>query len=79
MTTIDSLAIHFLRHGQWSEAVQLYRDELGMSISQAERKVYGLASEYEIQEPKRLLLWLWIALGGFSVLLFTFFLAGIGS
>jgi hypothetical protein len=79
MTTIDSLAIHFLRHGQWSEAVQLYRDELGMSISQAERKVYGLASEYEIQEPKRLFLWLWIALGGFSVLLLTFFLAGIGS
>ncbi|MFN7291363.1 MAG: hypothetical protein ACK5T6_12305 [Pirellula sp.] len=75
MSTIDSLAIHFLQHGQWSEAVQLYRDELGMSISQAERKVYGLASEYEIHEPKRLLLWLWIALGGFSIILFSVFLS----
>ncbi|MFN7877334.1 MAG: hypothetical protein ACK5PB_18590 [Pirellula sp.] len=75
MSTIDSLAIHFIRHGQWADAVQLYRDELGLSIAQAEMKVYGLASEYEIQEPKRLLLWLWIALGGFSIILFSLFLS----
>ena len=37
---------------------RLMLEEMDAAVAQAEMKVYGLASEYEIQEPKRLLLWL---------------------
>ena len=39
MSNLDSLAIHLIREGHWSEAVRLYRDELGVSLMQAEAKV----------------------------------------
>jgi hypothetical protein len=71
MSSIDSLAIHFIREGQWTEAIELYREEFGLSISQAERKVIGLAHEHDLQHPRRLLSWLWIALAGMSILLFA--------
>ncbi len=64
MSNLDSLAIHLIREGQWSEAVCLYRDELGLSIPQAERLVVHLADEYNLRSPGRLLNWLWIAFGG---------------
>jgi hypothetical protein len=71
MSSIDSLAIHFIRLGQWSEAVELYREELGLSIPQAESRVLGLADEHSLGHPNRLMSWLIIALSGFSVLLFA--------
>ena len=39
MSNLDSLAIHLIREGQWSEAISLYREELGVSVAQAEAKV----------------------------------------
>ncbi len=67
MSTLDSLAIHLIRDGQWSEAVLLYRDELGVTVNQAEAKVVSLAEEYGIFYPGRWLSWLSIAFGGFSL------------
>ncbi|MCU0714676.1 MAG: hypothetical protein MUD03_00950 [Pirellula sp.] len=68
MSNLDSLAIHLIRAGQWSEAVCLYRDELGLSLPQAEQLVLRISEEYDLKHPGRLLSWLWIALAGFSIL-----------
>jgi hypothetical protein len=73
MTSIDSLAVHLMRCGQWSEAVRLYRDELGVSVLQAEERVARLADEYGMTHPERWVSWLAIAFGGLSL----FALAGI--
>ncbi len=67
MSSLDSLAIHLIRAGQWSEAIGLYRDELGISIPQAEEIVAKLADEYSLRHPERFLSWLAIAFGGFSL------------
>jgi hypothetical protein len=71
MSSIDSLAIHFIQQGQWAEAVELYREEFGLSSTQAEHRVIGLVHEHDLQHPRRLMSWLWIALGGMSILLFA--------
>ncbi len=74
MSTIDSLAIHFLRHGQWSEAVQLYRDELACLLpKQRERSMDWRASMRSMSHDdcccgSGLL-------GGFSIILFSLFLS----
>jgi hypothetical protein len=73
MSNIDSLAAHLLKQGLWSEAVELYRDELGLTIQQAERIVAGLAEETGITIPGRFMSWLALALGGLSL----FLLAGL--
>jgi len=73
MSNIDSLATHLLKQGLWSEAVELYRDELGLSIQQAERIVASLAEETGISIPGRLLHWLALAFAGLSL----FALAGL--
>lgn len=67
MSNLDSLAIHLIREGQWTEAVSLYRDELGVSFPQAEQLVGRLAEEYGLNTPGRLMNWLWIAFGGGSI------------
>lgn len=67
MSNLDSLAIHLIREGQWSEAILLYRDELGVTVAQAEAKVHALAEEYEILYPGRWAAWLAIAFAGFSL------------
>lgn len=67
MSNLDSLAIHLIREGQWTEAVKLYRDELGLSFPQAEKRVDRLAEDYELHAPGRLINWLWIAFGGGSI------------
>jgi len=73
MSNIDSLAIHLIRQGHWAEAVCLYRDELGLSLTQAEEIVLELADNSGIQYPGRFLSWLAIAFAGFSL----FGLAGV--
>ena len=73
MSNIDSLATHLIQQGHWSEAVCLYRDELGLSLPQAEKIVLDLADSSGIQYPGRFLSWLAIAFAGFSL----FGLAGI--
>jgi hypothetical protein len=75
MSNLDSLAIHLIREGQWAEAVCLYRDELGLSLPQAEQLVHRLADEYDVHCPRRLLHWLWIALGGALILLMAVLIA----
>ncbi len=68
MSNLDSLAIHLIREGQWSEAVRLYRDELGLSVPQAEDLVSRIAEEYGLHSTAgRILCWLWIALAGSSL------------
>ncbi len=73
MSNIDSLATHLIQQGQWAEAVCLYRDELGLSLPQAEEIVLQLADESGVQYPGRFLSWLAIAFAGFSL----FGLAGV--
>ena len=67
MSNIDSLATHLIQQGHWSEAVCLYRDELGLSLPQAEEIVLQLADNTGIQYPGRFLSWLAIAFAGFSL------------
>ena len=55
MTNIDSLATHLIQQGQWAEAVCLYRDELGLSLLQAEEIVLQLADESGVLYPGRFL------------------------
>lgn len=73
MSNIESLATHLIQQGHWAEAVCLYRDELGLSLPQAEKIVLDLADSSGIQYPGRFLSWLAIAFAGFSL----FGLAGI--
>ena len=73
MPNIESLATHLIQQGHWSEAVCLYRDELGLSLPQAEEIVLQLANSSGIQYPGRFLSWLAIAFAGFSL----FGLAGV--
>ncbi|MBU6239823.1 MAG: hypothetical protein KGQ51_18560 [Planctomycetes bacterium] len=68
MSNLDSLAIHLIREGQWSEAISLYREELGVSMAQAEARVLALAEEYEILYPGRWGAWLTLAFAGLSLL-----------
>ncbi len=73
MSNIESLATHLIQQGHWDEAVCLYRDELGLSLTQAEEVVLELADSSGLQYPGRFLSWLAIAFAGFSL----FGLAGI--
>jgi len=77
MSNLDSLAVHLLREGQFEEAVCLYRDELGLTVPQAELLVQRLAEEYELHCPNRLITWLWIALAGFTMFFLGSFLSQI--
>lgn len=74
MSNIDSLAIHLLREGQWSEAIHLYRDELGLSVPQAEQIVSRLADDYGLRQPQRLMSWMIVAICGFSLFALASFL-----
>ena len=67
MSNLESLATHLIQQGHWSEAVCLYRDELGLSLPQAEEIVLQLADNSGIQDPGRFLSWLAIAFAGFSL------------
>ena len=67
MSNLDSLATHLIQQGHWAEAVCLYRDELGLSLPQAEEIVLKLADNSGIQYPGRFLSWLAIAFAGFSL------------
>ena len=67
MSNIDSLATHLIQQGQWAEAVCLYRDEMGMSLPQAEEIVIQLADESGVVYPGRFLSWLAIAFAGLSL------------
>ena len=73
MPNIESLATHLIQQGQWAEAVCLYRDEHGLSLTQAEEIVLQLAVSSGVQYPGRFLSWLGIAFAGFSL----FGLAGV--
>ncbi len=71
MSNIDLLAVHLIRDGQWAEAVCLYRDELGVSVLQAEERVAVLADEYGISHPERWFAWFAIAFGGILLFVLT--------
>jgi hypothetical protein len=73
MSNLDSLATHLIQQGHWTEAVQLYRDELGLTMQQAEQIVLQLAEETGINYPGRFLYWLALAFAGLSL----FGLAGV--
>ncbi len=73
MSNLESLATHLIQQGHWDEAVCLYRDELGLSLTQAEKTVLELADNIGLQYPGRFLSWLAIAFAGFSL----FGLAGV--
>ena len=53
------------------------RDELGLTVPQAELLVQRLAEEYELHCPNRLITWLWIALAGFTMFFLGSFLSQI--
>lgn len=73
MSNLDSLAMDLIREGHWSDAVVLYRDELGVSITQAEARVANLAHECGIRHPERWMTWLATAIAGLAL----FVLAGL--
>ena len=73
MSNLDSLAMDLIREGHWSDAVILYRDELGVSITQAEARVATLANECGISHPERWMTWLATAIAGLAL----FVLAGL--
>ncbi len=73
MSNIDSLATHLIQQGHWAEAVHLYRDELGLSMQQAEQIVLQLAEESGLNYPGRFLSWFALAFAGLSL----FGLAGV--
>jgi hypothetical protein len=73
MSNIDSLATHLIHQGHWAEAVHLYRDELGLSMQQAEQIVLQLAEESGLNYPGRFLYWFALAFAGLSL----FGLAGV--
>jgi hypothetical protein len=73
MSNLESLATHLIQQGHWTEAVHLYRDELGLSLQQAEQIVVQLADETGISYPGRFLYWLALTFAGLSL----FGLAGI--
>jgi hypothetical protein len=73
MPNIDSLATHLIRQGHWTEAVHLYRDEMGLTMQQAEQIVLQLADETGVTYPGRFLYWLSLAFAGLSL----FGLAGV--
>jgi hypothetical protein len=73
MSNLDSLATHLIQQGHWAEAVCLYRDELGLSSTQAEQLVFNLADRTGIRYPGRILSWFAIAFAGLSL----FGLAGV--
>jgi hypothetical protein len=73
MSNIESLASHLIQQGHWTEAVHLYRDELGLTIQQAEQIVQQLADETGVNYPGRFLYWLSLAFAGLSL----FGLAGV--
>ncbi|MFM8570505.1 MAG: hypothetical protein ACKOAU_02800 [Pirellula sp.] len=61
MFHFESLVQTLIREGHWSEAICLYRDELGVSQVQAEARVQALAEELGVTDPYR---WTqWIAMG----------------
>ncbi len=41
MSNLDTLVQTLIREGLWSDATGLYRDELGVSLTQAEAKVHA--------------------------------------
>lgn len=73
MPNLEPLAIHLIQQGHWSEAIQLYRDELGLSLQQAERIVLELAEDTGVASPGRFFYWLALAFAGLSL----FGLAGV--
>lgn len=73
MSNLDSLAMHLIREGHWSDAVVLYRDELGVTMMQAEARVAALAEECGVLHPERWTAWLATAFAGLSL----FVLAGL--
>jgi hypothetical protein len=73
MSNLDSLATHLIQQGHWAEAVHLYRDELGLSMQQAEQIVLQLAEDSGLDYPGRFLSWLALAFAGLSL----FGLAGV--
>lgn len=73
MPNLEPLAIHLIQQGHWAEAVELYRDELGLSIQQAEQTVVQLAEDAGVSNPGRFLYWLALAFAGLSL----FGLAGV--
>jgi hypothetical protein len=62
MSNLDTLVQTLIREGHWSDAAGLYRDELGVSLTQ----------ELGITDPHRWTQWLAIGLAGASL----FVLAG---
>jgi hypothetical protein len=72
MSNLDTLVQTLIREGLWSDATGLYRDELGVSLTQAEAKVHAVAQELGITDPHRWTQWLAIGLAGASL----FVLAG---
>jgi len=68
MSNFESLVLTLIREGHWSEAAGLYRDELGVSHTQAEAKVHALAEELGVTDPNRWTQWIAIALAGGSLL-----------
>jgi len=68
MSNLESLVQTLIREGHWSEAAGLYRDELGVSHTQAEAKVHALAEELGINDPQRWTQWIAIALAGSALL-----------
>lgn len=73
MSNLDSLATHLIQQGHWAEAVHLYRDELGLSMQQAEQSVFQLAEETGLTYPGRYLYWISLAFACLSL----FGLAGV--
>jgi hypothetical protein len=67
MSNLEPLAIHLIQQGHWDEAVGLYRDELGLSLRQAEQIVRELAEQTGLTNHGRTAMWLILAAAGLSL------------
>jgi hypothetical protein len=62
----EAIALHFIRGGQWREAVYVVREELGLNLPQAEAAVEHLAIQHGIHRYSRMQWMTMIALVGLS-------------
>ncbi|MEI6527157.1 MAG: hypothetical protein WCP62_14095 [Planctomycetota bacterium] len=69
MSNLETLVQTLIREGHWSDAAGLYRDELGVSHTQAEAKVHALAEELGITDPYRWTRWVAIGLAGGALMI----------
>mgnify|MGYP003338014173 CR=1 FL=1 len=72
MSNLDGLVVTLIREGHWREAVGLCRDELGVSLIQAEHKVQTIAEETGLQDSNPWSFWLTASFAAVATIAFAY-------